>query len=421
MTNQQTPESIRHAEQHHLSLLSMPKPPVTLVRSNERWFGRFVRCAVNSVVAILIVLLPLALGYLVYGIDGFNTVFLSVITLVMIVALMGCVTIGITISAFLQWRQRGVNGLAELKCCEALIGPGGIYLAGVHTPLELLTRVYQTTDAADELKFEFREPNGRIITVLVLYPAEQLDIVGQLQLFLNEHDACSLGMAVVELPINATKNATNEMVPIKSSVTYSYKLNASLGRYNLRLEDHSIEVFDEGGTAVREIEFSQIRNLYEYSGIRATDPRSGGYQTEFCQIKAALWKSLKIRNGSHIAPNGKMGEFSTNQRAEFEAFMQELKLRIAVVRPYVAVKTGSTIVVLICSVVVLVGLFFGFVAFGPAENVAVRIVLVGFAALMGGPMVWFGGRAAFGYWPRRRPVSECVPQYADAIREVATS
>lgn len=327
-------------------------------------------------------------------------------TIQIVAVVLGFAAMGMTICAFLQWRQRGVNGLGVLKCHDVVIGPGGIYVAGAHTPLELLTRVYQTADAANELQFEFREQNDSIKTISVPYPADQLEMVGQLQSLLNEHDASSLGMIVAELPIAAS----NGKAELQSSVTYSYKLNASPGRYHLRLTDHSLEVFDEGGTAVRELEFSQIKCLYEYDGINGSDPRSGDYRTEFCRIKSAWWKSLTIRNGSYVGPKGKMGEISINQHPEFEAFVQKLKQHVAVVHPNVPVETGSTIVVLICVVVALLGLFFGCVAFAPAESIDVRIGLVGFALLVGGPMIWLGSRGAISHWPRRRSVTACVRQ-----------
>jgi hypothetical protein len=193
---------------------------------------------------------------------------------------------------------------------------------------------------------------------------------------------------------------------------YSYRQSGYYKPIVLQVEETGIEVFDAERKHLRSIPFAKMTSLYECDGIVALDPDLGGYRSQFCTITNSAGKNLTIRNGSYLRPIGKMGEYAKNQQDEFLVLMNQIKSQLARIDPNLPIKTGSKIVVLVCSVVFLAGLFLcgcGLMPFvsndDEAQSLSTKVGLLIFFLCFGGGICWWSARAAKDYIPRRRPVS----------------
>lgn len=193
---------------------------------------------------------------------------------------------------------------------------------------------------------------------------------------------------------------------------YTYRQSGYYKPIVLQVEETGIEVFDTERKHVRSVPFAKITSLYEYDGIVALDPELGGYRSQFCTIANSVGKNLTIRNGSYLRPLGKMGEYATSQQDEFLVLMNQVKSQLARIDPNLPVKTGSKIVVLVCGVVFLAGLFLCFCGLFPfasnedeAQSLTTKVSLLIFFLCFGGGICWWSARSAWKYIPRRRPVS----------------
>ncbi len=208
----------------------------------------------------------------------------------------------------------------------------------------------------------------------------------------------------------AEKNQWSQWVV--TDMEYSYRQSGFFKPVVLQVAENGIEVFDAERKRLRSIPFAKITSLYEYDGLVALDPELGGYRSQFCTITNSAGKKLTIRNGSYLSPIGKMGEYATNQQDEFLALMTHIKTQLARIDPNLPIKTGSKIVVLVCSVVFLAGMFLCFCGLMPfvsnddePQSLATKLSLLIFFLCFGGGICWWSARSAFDYIPRRRPVS----------------
>jgi hypothetical protein len=193
---------------------------------------------------------------------------------------------------------------------------------------------------------------------------------------------------------------------------YAYKQNGFSKPIVLHVEENGIEVFDAERKPLRSIPFARITCLYEYDGIVVLDPDLGGYRSQFCTIIHSAGKRLTIRNGSYLRPIGKMGEYAKNQHDEFLALMNQIKTELARIDPDLPIKTGSMIVVLICGVVFLAGVFLCFCGFfpfasnqDPEQTLVTKLLLLLFFLAFGGGICWWSARSAYAYLPRQRSVA----------------
>ncbi len=193
---------------------------------------------------------------------------------------------------------------------------------------------------------------------------------------------------------------------------YSYRQNGFTKPIVLQIAESGIDVFDANRKSLRSILFANITSLYEYDGLVALDPDLGGYRSQFCTIANSSGKKLTIRNGSYLRPIGKMGEYAKNQQVEFLALMTHIKTQLAQIDPSLPIKTGSFVVVVVCSVVFLAGMFLCFCGLMPfvpnddePQSLATKLCLLTFFLCFGGGICWWSARSALVYIPRQRPVS----------------
>ncbi len=199
---------------------------------------------------------------------------------------------------------------------------------------------------------------------------------------------------------------------------YSYKQNGFHKPCLLQIDENGIDVFDAQRVRLRSIPFPHITSLYEFDGIVVIDPDLGSYRSQYCTITNSAGKKLTVRNGSYLRPNGKTGEYAKDQQNEFLLLINQIKTELARIDPNLPIKTGSIIVVLVCGVVFLAGLFLCCCGFFPfvsnedeAQSLATKVWLLFFFLCFGGGICWWSARSAIEYIPRQRPVSVDVESF----------
>lgn len=324
--------------------------------------------------------------------------------------------IGTLVAAYIQWQARKRNGIGQLPNADVFIGPAGLYLAGEHTPLDSLNRILIDDSRPGELQFEFLSSQRTPVP----FPAEHADVATALMSLLNKQDIASLGLLAMNRSggtepdgsVSTSAVDSSQLQPTDADPTdhYSYKVTASTPATTLRLTEDSLELLDGQLKVIRQIQYSLIESMHEYDGVGAVDPKTGPYTTKFCRLRLTKGKSLNVRNGIYISPDGRIGEISANRNDRFQRFMLELKRRVAAINPQTPVMTGwrglAQMFGLVAAffMIVLVLLLIGM---RNANEFPSPLGVLGFCILFGIPV--FGSLYVTRlYWPRSRPVIDDV-------------
>lgn len=175
-----------------------------------------------------------------------------------------------------------------------------------------------------------------------------------------------------------------------------------------RLNGQNLELLNDKGEVKQTVELGSICRIQQYDAVATTDPETGPYHSEYCQIVPAQGWSVYLRNGSYVRPSGKIGEFVTNQNDEYVEFLTELKRRVAKQNPNVPVIYGWLMAALAWWGLVPIGIAFLASAVGlfimdeflTALGLAAFFIPLGLVFVVGGPAI---GRT---YWPRRTTVAK---------------
>jgi len=121
---------------------------------------------------------------------------------------------------------------------------------------------------------------------------------------------------------------------------YTFRQGPLTQGHTATLTDSAIQLLRHNGKLKRSIDFADVRQVREFSGVGAIDERDERFNILHCKIVPQRGRSITLISSSYLGRGRGLMSKSINHEAEFRRFVLELKRRVAAVNPDVPVIVG---------------------------------------------------------------------------------
>ena len=199
---------------------------------------------------------------------------------------------------------------------------------------------------------------------------------------------------------------------------YSFKPGIAASTKTLRLTSDRLQLYQGSGNSMkllRDVSIANIRKIWAYGGLAATDPNSGSFEVTYCKLSVRGSRSILLSNASILAEsNGTAVSFANNQQADFCRFQARLLDKLLQQKSQSSVTLGQWGGSIAGIVLTLLGI--GMLAIGVAIPLTEDSLLD--AVIPGTLLCLFGagvGMIGFGfvrrYWPEPSCLSDLQAAY----------
>jgi len=121
-----------------------------------------------------------------------------------------------------------------------------------------------------------------------------------------------------------------------------FRKSAFNGENFVLLTLDAIQLYSSRGTLNREIEFGEIAEIHEYSGMSAVDKNQKKFEIRIARIVPHRGRAITIQSSSYVGAAGRMQMAKDNSKT-FHRLMSTLKSRTVACNPHADLVTGNRI------------------------------------------------------------------------------
>ena len=216
------------------------------------------------------------------------------------------------------------------------------------------------------------------------------------------------------------------MARVGEGADYSYKLSLGGPELQLSLGSQALRVRSKknsGEIAERTIDYGAVRRFRELSEIHVVDRSRGEFAIRRCAVFAAGAKALHISSGYVTDQAGaqvnRLLQVADNQVADFDAFVAELKQRVAAQAnaqgTKVTVESGWLAAAIAWWLVALLGVglcVLGVIMLLGESDLVAALLPIAFCLVFGPITAWAAAVLGIGFWPKRVTLAESLEPQA---------
>lgn len=189
---------------------------------------------------------------------------------------------------------------------------------------------------------------------------------------------------------------------------YQFRKGPIFGESIVEYTFNSVRCLNADGRVKREIWFSNIKELHEFTGISAINERGQRFTIHLCRVVPNFGRSINFQSSSFLEPGPRSKQIARNQFSNFDRLKRAIRERAADANPDVKVVLGEKLTCWIGYATIGIGLaIIGLIAYVARHTDPIATAIGG--GLFFSPIFLLGWWVAKTYRPVRIPIRETLP------------